>query len=961
LFLTVYIHSSLSIANASLRPLKGDFESGKGLAISFNADFQDVSSHMIPDIAKIVGIKFQHIVFLNDLLPSLLLERIKSKLNDDSPDEELGVPLLLPLTFGVEYEQEEVASEPTSRSIAISVDPLSLFLSRDDVRLLSAVVHSWTSRKKLSEKRNDKPRLMYDVSFSSEKLGLGLRKEYGCVIVDNVADSRNHHIIHTGDVLFAINGVEIMDIALVSLGEMVNRLSSETRPLTLTFAREMPITINENLADFPFDPQRTKAGYVDNVTFSMSASVITFVENDLPLLRGSLSTAKFSCRLVRSTATSFKVELSSGISIDYYNLRMWGWEPFVDPGVVFLSSTYEDAHHGPREVALEIGDRDIGLSVNVSDALMRSLSKIMEWRSNNLGDIIDEMDGFALDEKGHPNHTESSSNVSRDVVSQKAAIAAFQFASRQKLGTSKPFVFRNRSGVSVAFAVQKGYMKLHPSTESSLSVGDFSGLEHLESSEIMILSNGEDSKFRIDVSSNDIDKRRALFPAFTVAIQKTSGNAVQPFENLQTSRQGELLLPLVDITCENAAVMPRRPWMSWLVEQSDEVTVVTVGSSIRLVSLVCQAIEVGIAVEKSNGTVVVDASIMSLGLLREETPFPLPVWIAMQHHSWVCYLKLGSGYPFVPIFIVSPDGCVTKTPNVLDGFIECKPVLGSRMSSWLSVNIYGEGDVLLINVDGSVSIRNLLPLDVDWELGHVDLDAFDGSTVRAMPLLSGEEVEVLTNNVSAAMIRLRPVYGDFSWSSWEALSLSERRGTGPNQEDWTGEGFHGQEESYITVFVKDMFSVPLTIGIRIATKPSGVDVTLYADMWCVNCTSIDIVFGSQLVNVVHKHNLPLVSKPSKDLSVAEATLKEISSLFETDVKNAVIVSQDFLNDIVRIPGQVSPSIVEECFEYVEVERNAVVQRWWASENPFSRRDLLFLSEQEQCKWIDKTWVRSLLL
>ena len=926
-----------------------------------------MSSHMIPDIAKIVGIQRQHIVFMKKILPSCFLEQSFSTC-DEGAFEELVTPLLLPLTFSIEYEQETAHSEPISRSVAISVDPLSVFLSHEDVNLLRAVVFSWSSQKKSEEEKIFHSRIsMYDVSFNTERLGLGLRKENGRVVVDNVADARNNDIIQTGDYLFAINDVEIVDAPTMTLSDMVSLLASKPRPLTLTFAREIPTTVIDNKAQVSLDAQTRTRGFVDNVTFSMSSSVITLVEKELPLLRGSLSTTKFSCYIVRSTTTALKTELSSGISIDYYNLRIWGWEPFVDPGVVFFSSTYQDAHHGPRELAIEVGDREAGLSINITDSLMRSLCKMLDWNSAKLGDNIDEFDNFFLDEAVHSIDTESSTKMLRDIVSRKAAVAAFQFAFRQKLGTAKPFIFRNRTGVSVAFAIKKGYLKLQTPSQPAVSVGDFSGFEHLESSDVVVLTNGEDLKCRIDVTSNDTSdgRTKALFPTFTVALQRTSGVAVQPFENLQTSRQDEHLLSLLfdsDIGCD--LLPPIRPWMSWSVEQSDEVSVITVGSSIRLISLCSQAIEVGIAVDTLSVPKVNDSSVMSLGMLREGTPFPLPLWIAMQRQSWVCYLKLRSGYYFAPLFVVSPDGCVTKATNVLNGFIECQPTRETGMSSWLSVNMVDEGGVLLVHIDGSVSIRNLLPISVDWELAHDDSNTVDGSTVRDASLQSGEEVEVLTKDFSLAKIRLRPLFGDFSWSSWESLSLSQQRETVHYQESSSiDENVPVHEEAYGALLVKDVFSFPLLIGIRIASKTNGIDVTLYADLWCVNCTSFDFLFGSPLVCASQEDSMTQVSKPFKDLSVAEATLKEISALFETDtfMQNSDNFSCEVYNDIVRIPGQVSPIVVEECFEYVEVGRDNVIQRWWASENPFSPRDRIYTSEGEVCKWIDKTWVSSIYM
>jgi hypothetical protein len=958
------LHYSLSIANASFQPFKDQSDDGNGGTFTFNADFQDVSSYMNPDIATVVGIKRPHIGFMDGLLPHDLFERLAQTYFAEVTEEDLGVPLLLPLTFSVEFEQKTVTTEPTSRSIAISVDPVSVLLSYEDVKLLRAVVGSWTKTKNVHVPIERKHVCFYDVTFVSERLGLGLRKENDRVVVDNVADSKNHESIHTGDALFAINSVGILDVATITLGEMVSRLSSEPRPLTLTFSREFLSPVNNGLAKSSYVEKKTHEGVIDKVNISMSSAVVTVVENELPLIQASVKTTKFSCNVVRSTVVAVRFELSSGISVDYYNLRIWGWEPFVDPGVLFLSSSYQDMYHGPKELSIEIGDRDAGLSINVTDAFMETLSRIVDWRNDVQGDKTNESEGFLFDETNETSgNAESSIRVQRDVLSQNAASAAFRFAARQKIGTTKPFVFQNRSGISVAFAMQKGSMKLRHSNESLLSLGDYNGLQQYESSEIMVLSNGEDLKFRIDVSSDETnaDRRILLFPSFTVALQKTSGVTVKPFENLQTSRQGELLLPLLfdaTVDSEYLASPPRRQWASWLVKQSDEKSIVSVGSSIRVVSMLNQGLEIGLQVYQKQDVSLESGNVTSLGMLREGSPFCLPLWIAMQLQSWICCVRLGTGYNFTPIFIISPDGLVILE-DLHNGYVECQPLHGSAISSWLAVSLHDEGGIVLIHIDSAVSIRNLLPVSIEWEVGLDARSAIDGSIVRARALRSGEEVEILTKDIPSTKIRLRPVHGEFTWSPWTSLSMPEKREAAIYQERSTSDClFTLQEDHYITVYVKDIFYVPLPLGLRIATKPSGVDVAVYADLWCSNCTTLDVIFGSSVLNALHDHNGPELSKPFKDLTVAEATLKEISFLFEGGdfVRSVENVSRDYGNDMIRIPGQVAPIVVEECFEYVEMQSSVVISRWWASENPFSPRECLMASDQEQCNWIDKAWV-----
>lgn len=260
-------------------------------------------------------------------------------------------------------------------------------------------------------------------------------------------------------------------------------------------------------------------------------------------------------------------------------------------------------------------------------------------------------------------------------------------------------------------------------------------------------------------------------------------------------------------------------------------------------------------------------------------------------------------------------------------------------------------------IDCTVSIRNLLPIAIEWEVakdGSKDFGFTDGSRFRSQSLLSGEEVEVLASSFQAAKIRVCPTLGNFTWSSWFTLSFPLKSDT-IKHEKQTGEEESSsvQEDFYATLFVKDVFHINLPLGLRISSKPSGIDVTIYSDLWCTNNTSLHLIFGLPMLYEKHV-------EPMKALSVGEATLKEISSLFESGdfTRKYDVSSRDGLTDIIRIPGQVASHITEECFEYVEVEGTDVVSRWWASDNPFSSREYLMGSDHEHCNWIDKTWVRT---
>ena len=155
----------LSIANATFQPSAKQIETGDlNSTLLLNMDFQDVSTHIHPDIANIIGIHQYHFDFFNGMLSSNVFSQLFRN-EFDGPETNEEIPLLLPLTFSIEYEQIKMTNEPLSRCAAVSVDPLSVLLSDEDVKLLQAIAHAWTTKTVESGPR--KPRLFDVVSLPS--------------------------------------------------------------------------------------------------------------------------------------------------------------------------------------------------------------------------------------------------------------------------------------------------------------------------------------------------------------------------------------------------------------------------------------------------------------------------------------------------------------------------------------------------------------------------------------------------------------------------------------------------------------------------------------------------------------------------------------------------------------------------------------------------------------------------
>jgi hypothetical protein len=691
--------------------------------------------------------------------------------------------------------------------------------------------------------------------------------------------------------------------------------------------------------------------------------------------------SKLSCHFSRFRDTKINSRFSTSLGIDYYNLRIWGWEPFLERGVVFFSTSFHDPEKGPRELSIEIGDNSNGLSFNLTDSFVETLSKLLSWR-DELNECF-EPDEMILSEF-LVERNKTAINGSTDLASRKAANAALRFATRQRNDTAKPFVFRNKCGLTVAF-VHHSKANNEPARPMSRlrsfeGLGDFSGLHSSESSEIMVVGNDEELKFRVEVtpSAGAIgDQTNAAdisysFPSLTVALQETHDAVTDPFENLQIARPCESLLPLTffrRMEGGNHVEYLNRKWASWQVEQIDERTVLTFGSSIRICSMLDKPLELSVELGDFEGNVNNDLPILSIsiGSVRSGEQFHLPLWLAMHKDRWRCNVRLHGGYRFSPLFQVSATGDVSLFQRIAN-CIECKSLSGDIPSVWLAITMQGR-DVSIITIDCSLCVRNMLPTDIEWEVGvdgSAGIVAVDGSTVRnisigAVPALkSGEHAEVLSTLNENMKIRLQPAAFN-SWSAWYSIALVGK--VPVNRQSESDSNIEKEMESTVSILVKDSFGISLPLGLRIARKACGIDVTFYADVWCTNCTQLQIVFGCPMKQLTKN-----IDENTTDASTAEATLKEISSLFESGEGGAGLGQSDnqchdIYNDFVRLPGQVSSCVVEECFEYLEVHESNVVRRWWALENPFMPKEKWTALEEStiQLNWIDQAWVSPFLV
>jgi hypothetical protein len=923
-----------------------------------NADFQNVSSYILADSFDILSPRIAHLPLLWERFAQADLSPEKKGTGRDAT-EDIGVPLLLPLTMGLELEQTSCPQFPTKRSVCINVDPLSIMLGSEDLQLVDSVVRHWSSKSKKSDGMHE-----YDVIFRSERLGLGLRKDDIRIVVDYVKDPALSKGVLYGDAIHSINGIRVCtDTTLLSI---VDQLAQSHRPLRVTFRRPLEAKVSE---EDTTSSEHRKDSYV-SMDVLFSSAILTFVERDAPLLRGQVHEAKLSYGLTQGAGTNQRLAISSSLAIYCYNLSIWGWEPLMEEGTIALAAELQEPEEGARQLTFEVGDGQEGLAMNFTDAAAETISKVIEWSRHSERN---------LDGDNHLNDLVDGYNAAQEVrnssVSRNAANAALQYARRQSHGSAKSFVFRNRTGLSVAVVQQqpKGFEVQRSVSTPFLAVGDYCGIELFDPSQITLVGSGEEFAFRVDVIDDVYGENMscAKFPSLVVSLQTIGRIAFDPLLDLQIHRAGETIVPLRYCKVEekqDAKVRPRSGQLLavWRIEHVDEKTMMTLGGATQILSLLPYPIEVLVRIGLAETAVAKneETKLKSIGSAYPGYPFFLPLWLEMQEEIWSCSVKIDNEHRAARLFSRSADGFYDFSPlsETTVGFAHRR---GNDPSIWLAGLATEDGGVFTVTLDSLFSLRNLLPTEVEWEVANSDLTTIDGSGPRNSTIYggicfleSGEKTEVLAKTIKGVAGRFRPK-GMAIWSQWVLLSLDPRVSTMEATLDGDTES---RQEVVISRYAQscDAFGVPHTIGVRVSPKECGFDVILFAELWCINCTALDLTFGAPRDKGQIKTETDPTTMLPADLSAAEAALKEISSLFESgqDGKGLRLdanAGRSFV-DTVRLAGQGTPHVVEECFEYIDT---VSTQRWWASENPackFPDPTGVIDGGSAGWFWIDPDWV-----
>jgi hypothetical protein len=932
------------MANVNVSPNEDaqDDNKCKGRIVEIQGEFQKLSSYIQPDVYDMLSAKEEHFDILT--VTGDFVKCAEASKPDPSSLDSQRIALLLPLTLAVEYKEKVSEKSPQCRSLAVSVDSLQMVLSREDVSLVRELLQhrpkEIDQKNKTLAKETSKEPFVFDVTFETDKLGLGLLKDGNQIVVDHVDLSRRH-AIGRGDVLLAISGLDMTDAASITLSTVVEHLRDRPRPLTVTFARYLSRN-DEVQFESPSNvvQESDQKGFsFDSLDFSLLSGAVTLVEHDVTLLRVKLAKVQLGLQQKLTNETLFNVKFVSGFALDYYNLRAWVWEPMLEPGSLGVSAEYQVLLDLPNELSIEIRGREEPFCLNCTDAGFETVGKLALW-------------GESPDADMDPHDHLRDEDLYRKVVSHKAANAALQFALRQKDESAKPFIFRNRCGLEVSFALQNSISPIVGDT--SLSERVQSALN--DSTSTFDVKCGEDCQFFVQVERRDDSQESGRrFPLLVVWTQSIFDVSLDPIRDLDINQAGETMLPLCQssdrrptLSCEHDSI---QQWASWNVEYTDEKTILTFGGSIQLLSALREMLDIGVEFLKEGST---NPVFVSVGECNVQLPLYLPVWLGFLHCEWRCVGKFKTESQYAVLF-TSSDFVRGIRENFIKLDFNWK---GRYVGRFLSITIDEVSGVNLISIDCAICFRNLLPTRIDWTVSGglppradvIDSSDLNGSAPSSgQPLSSGGCVEVFSEGVDGVYVQLR-LHGEHTWSSWVSLSLPE-----------ASENKRVTSFSTRDVQIVDDFGIPSLVGLRITRKGRCVEVFAYAEFWIANYSRLPVVFGSQ--SAVNDSNVDEKGRISTELSTAEVALKEFSSLFDGGVAGSGFSVRDASKDdgkfkVERLSQQAVTRITEECFEYEEIEDSRIKRHWWADESPFAHREnpTALVSGGNGWDWIDKSWV-----
>ena len=518
---------------------------------------------------------------------------------------------------------------------------------------------------------------------------------------------------------------------------------------------------------------------------------------------------------VKSDLTEIVTKMcaSAELQLDYYNARIAVWEPLVESSCLCAELESQKANQcvdRPRPGALSLAISDylgsdlidvvkqpyvcINVTDTAADLLFTAFHEWKVWRKNLGQDmqlvaqnqLVVPQTHIRSSETCSPHVTQSGSksqnndNVNRFILprrgqhhigdsiknagaAQNAAQAALIFARRrgvdhQKSEDSKPFIFRNRTGMTISFLPE--VLNVDDTDQNEDGVRTMFNLSKKVA--VTTIQDGQESKFDLETTQNyegsesyvkhgnKVRSYDGQFPLLSVNFHTADKNTrVEILQHMSVVRIGQTMKSLIVRSStkidekETAFIL-----VLWSVALENNRRIITLSSAVRVSSRLCGIpIEVGVRQNDNE-------DLKLIGISSSSNVCFLPLWLQLSFKPAKIYVRPQSrsssfkwsnlGIMYLQKLAIGNSGSHLWTWTLSNEAtnIKCEATSDSRHPSALlsyeciyeipSLATYISGDVFLpdypdheyhikcVDICSTLSLRNILPVSLQWEIVQVD-------------------------------------------------------------------------------------------------------------------------------------------------------------------------------------------------------------------------------------------------
>ena len=297
-----------------------------------------------------------------------------------------------------------------------------------------------------------------------------------------------------------------------------------------------------------------------------------------------------------------------------------------------------------------------------------------------------------------------------------------------------------------------------------------------------------------------------------------------------------------------------------------------------------------------------------------------------------------------------------------------------------------------------ITVQNYLPCSISYVVTDSSFAAAGVTTLGTGVIQIGEMAFVECDTSKCNPHGKFKAFGMDNWSEFVCLLPAELSGEGGRRDDEGEEGeweevVEEEEEEFVgvgrvnkkrggknengngssggrvglktTCFQAfDSNNIPMTFGLRFShpkhnnnnnsNKITISHAEIYCDLWLKNTSGVDLVVGSPL------SRLSSLDQALTSSAKAEQALQEIAAILEIGDSGRRMDDQDDANrNIVPLPNQRAREVVEEIYEYVELDQQRnVIRRWFATESFNHSRKVLssvVVGDPRNYKWKESDW------